>query len=427
MTLDDGVRHRLAIDVDDTSRDRELSRAVQDEPTEGHLAGGEGPGLGAADDVRRAQRLDGREPPHERLLVDQPLDRQGEADRDDRRERLRDDRDGEGDAPDEHLEDREALDDPQERDQSGQDEGADAQDAPEVVEVPLERRPVGLLAREELGDPTELRLVGRRDDDRPGAPVDGGRARMCHVRPVGDREVLVRDRRGGLLDRRRLARQDLLVGPELPHLEEPAVGRDDLAGRERDEVALHDLVTGDRDLPTAPDDEGPGGRELPEFLHRRLGLPLLQEAQEGRQDHDDHDRRALDVFARRERDDRRRDQDPDQGIDELLEEEPPPGIALLLLELVRSVAFEAAARLLGSEAVRAGVDGAEDIVGSELVPAAGVHEARIYELDSRGARGSRSHAPGRHLRAAGRSSSFRGRCRRRVNLAPPRRPRTGRS
>ena len=55
-------------------------------------------------------------------------------------------------------------------------------------------------------------------------------------------------RRGGLLDRQRLAGQDRLVALELVGLEQPHVGRHDVADAERDDVAGHELRRGDRDL-----------------------------------------------------------------------------------------------------------------------------------------------------------------------------------
>ena len=96
---------------------------------------------------------------------------------------------------------------------------------------------------DQAGDPAELGLHPGLDDDGPGLARDDGRPQVDDVRPVGQRDFASRPRAdAGLQDGRRFARQARFLDGEVGRVpDDPAVGRDMVAGFELDEVAGHEV------------------------------------------------------------------------------------------------------------------------------------------------------------------------------------------
>ena len=101
--------------------------------------------------------------------------------------------------------------------------------------------------------------------------------------PISAHDSLVVDRIRGLLDRHRLAGEHRLVALELDRLEQPHVGRHDVADRQLHDVARYELDDVDALRHAVAHDE----RGVPDLrvqrLDRLLGSELVHEPEPDRQ------------------------------------------------------------------------------------------------------------------------------------------------
>ena len=145
------------------------------------------------------------------------------------------------------------------------------------------RDPLGVALGADRGD---LERPGSLDDERP-------RPHLLALRP---------------LDRGRLAGQDRLVEPEPGAREQESVGDDLVAGREPDEIALHDL--GDVKLPrlAVPDDRRLRRHERGQRIELLLRPELLPDPDPGVRD-DDPEEEGVAPVSEGQREDAEREQD----------------------------------------------------------------------------------------------------------------------
>ena len=206
-----------------------------------HLVFGQGPGLVRADHGCAAQRLHGRQPPHQRMAFDHALDADRQRDRDDSRQRLWHNGHGQGDAEDEHLHERLAAHEPQRHDQRHDHERDPRQHVADLVEVFLERRAFGFDRLEQPRDLAEFGVHGRGHDHGAPAPVGGGGAGEGHVLAVAHGHVRAGDRVGVFLHGDGLARERGFLDLQVHRFDEPHVGRHAVARLQQHDVAWHQV------------------------------------------------------------------------------------------------------------------------------------------------------------------------------------------
>ena len=191
------------------------------------------------------------------------------------------------------------------------------------------------------GDAAQLGLHRRgHDDGLAGARRDAG-AHEHHVLAVAERDVALFQSRGLLRHRLRLAGQRGLDALERGRFQEPGIGRDQVAGFQREDVTGDDSRGRNRsDLPVAPH-LGLGRGHLLERRDGLLRVELLVEADDGVEDDDGEDGDGVHHFAQHAGDDTGRDENPDDEALELAEENLQRADALAFLQFVRAVSREA--------------------------------------------------------------------------------------
>ena len=153
-------------------------------------------------------------------------------------------------------------------------------------------------------------------------------------------------------DRRRLARQQRLVDLEPVSVQHTRVGGDTVALTDPQEIARDDLAGRDGALTAVPNDRGDALERGAQSEDSTLRAQLLREAERGVEDDDEPDRRGFDRLADRGRDERRRDEQPHERLDQLASGNAPVGGAAGAVELVRPILLEAGRGLGGVEATR---------------------------------------------------------------------------
>ena len=138
-----------------------------------------------------------------------------------------------------------------------------------------------LLGLEHARDVPHLRAHPRGDDDElPGAAGDVG-VHVDHVGAVAERCVRPCHRRDALRHRKALPGERRLGHLQGRRAQQPAVGRDDVAGLDRDDVARDQLFGRQlRERPVAPDPRR-DDHHLLQRRHRGGGLALLAQTQHG--------------------------------------------------------------------------------------------------------------------------------------------------
>ena len=233
-----------------------LERAVGGVPIAGHphsphrrpCALDEHPVLGQrarlvrADDRHRSERLDRGELADEGVAARHPAGAEGEGDRDDRRQPLRDGRHGQADRDQEHVLRRFPAGDAGGEDEGTDDEGKNGQRLAQCREPVLEWRLASGVLLEQLGDPAQRGRHAGGEHQAGASPVDDGCAVERDVALVGEDTLghvgkRLRDLLGGL----GLAGQGGLVDAQRPGLAEAQVGGHDVAGVEPHEIARDEL------------------------------------------------------------------------------------------------------------------------------------------------------------------------------------------
>ena len=190
----------------------------------GHLVLRQRAGLVRADHRGAAQRLDGGEFADQRMVLDHPLHPQGEADGHDRRQAFGNGGDGEAHRGHEQIDDvlllglqivqeaavqgvgevrvpEQAIDEHQRAD----GEARRSEDLPQMLELLLQRRVLGLERLDHLGDETDLGVHARARDQPLAAPVGDQGAHEGGVLAVAQGDFLVQHHAGVLLHRHRFA------------------------------------------------------------------------------------------------------------------------------------------------------------------------------------------------------------------------------
>ena len=306
----------------------------RDDHAHGHLVVGERARLVARDDRRRAQRLDRGQPAHDRVALRHALHAERQHDRGHGREALRHRGHGERDGVEQHADedcrgdvllhhqDRRAHDD-RDRDHDR------AEDAPETVELALQRRGLGRRGAQQRRDAAELGVHAGRGHQREPVAEDGNGPRVNHVDAVAERGGC-RHRRVDLVHCGTLAGERGLAGLERDRDDHARIGGHRHPLLDDDEVAGHQVGRRNRaPLPVAHDDRHRGGHAR-EAGHGPCRTLFLEEAERGVEGDDREDRQRLVGRARPmldppddQRHDRCRDQQQHERAVELREEPPP--------------------------------------------------------------------------------------------------------
>ena len=220
----------------------------------------------------------------------------------------------------------------------------------------------------QTGDAAQLGVHRRgHDDGLARARRDAG-AHEHHVLAVAERDVVLLQSRGLLRHRLRLAGQRGLDALERGRLQEPGIGRDQVAGFQREDVTGDDSRGRNRsDLPIASH-LGLGRGQLLERRDGLLRVELLVEADDGVEDDDGEDGDGVHHFAQHAGDDTGRDENPDDEALELAEENLQRADALAFLQLVRAIGREALRRFLRRESGRCGTELGQHLLGRLAVP-----------------------------------------------------------
>ena len=307
-------------------------------------------GLVGADDVGRAERLDRAQPLDEGAAARQHRHPDGERQRDRRQQPLGNVGDDQADREVERVLERQAGDEPADRQERQPGEDGDQGDQPrDAAHLALERAQLGLDPLREGCDPAELRLHSRPDDERRRFAADTGRAAEHEVSRLDQRPRRVAEL-GRAVDRLRLPGQRREIDVERT-LEQPCIGGDAVALREQQHVAGDERARIDRRSLPVSEHQRLLRQKAAQRLDRALGLALLREREDGveddhRQDRDaEHGRTGDEGEAGREPEQKR------QRMGELLRQLPRPADAAATNELVAAVGDEAALGLAAREPI----------------------------------------------------------------------------
>ncbi len=337
---------------------------------DGHLVLGQRAGLVRADDRGAAERLDRGQLADEDVAPDHALDAQGQGDGHDRRQALGDGGHGQADRGQKHVEELAAPQDLQPEDDGDEGEAQVDEDLAELLELALQRRRLLPDALDQAGDAAELGLHAGLDDQGPGLAGDDRRPHVEDVGPFGQGDFLLLEGDVGLGDRRRLPGQAGFLDGEVRGVpDDPAVGRDVVAGLDLDEIAGDELAGRDEEGRTAADGLGAGRGQAPQSGQALLGPVFLDQAEDGVEDDDGQDGHGVHPFLEEARDQGGGDEDADHEALELVEEDGQGAPALLLLELVRAEGGQLAGRGLRRQArLQVRLQLAGDLIGREMPP-----------------------------------------------------------
>ena len=298
-----------------------------------HLVAGQRAGLVGADDRHRPERLHTRQPAHEGVAPCHPLQTDRQHERHHRRQSLRYSGHRQADRSQQQIGETAGLDEPidaaatndlDDRYQADHDNAQPDQNPPQAGEPLLQRRRLTRRLPEQPGNPSKLRAHAGGNDDRRAPSCRHHRAGVEERMPVAERRV---DRLGvghALLCRQALAGERRLLRGETKSLHEPGIRRHMITGFDLDPVPDDQTTGGDRRGLPVTDHAGHWGRHRSEGGEGTLGAVFLEEADDGVDQDDRHDRGRVGPVADRSGDDRRHDQDPDQQLAELRQERPPP-------------------------------------------------------------------------------------------------------
>ena len=142
-------------------------------------------------------------------------------------------------------------------------------------------------------------------------------------------------------DRERLAGERGLVDLQPLHIEQPRVGGHAVAVAHSEDVAAHDIGSGeDQRHPVAPN-LGAHRRHARQSQQRALGAGLLAEAQQRVEHHDGQDHRRLGRLPDRDGDGARAEQQAHEGVSELAHRDPYIAGTPRRVDEVRPVARQA--------------------------------------------------------------------------------------
>ena len=319
---------------------------------ERHRAGGERAGLVTAQDVDAAEVLDRREVLDDHLLARHPHGPLRERDGGDHRQELGRQTDRKRDREQDGLERVATEGDVDHEDEQHQEDHRLEDQHPELAHPAIELGLVGARG-ESRDDVTECRRVADREHDRSRGAADHRRAEEQQLRCVGAGR---RDRAGtrGLLGGQRLARQRGLLDMEICRLDQPDVGRYEVARRQPHDITDDELASSQLDpFAIAPDRRRRGDLRL-ELLDRALGAKRLPEVDGGTQRDDATDDRRIHDLAEERRGHARDEQDHHEWIERRPDHPDQLRARAGAGELVRAALRESPPTLVGGEAVRGG-------------------------------------------------------------------------
>ena len=227
------------------------------------------------------------------------MDAEGQRDGHHRRQRLRDDGDGQRDAEDEHLDEGLAAQQPQGDDERHDDQGGFGQRLAHPVEVLLQRRLAGLHRLQHAGDLAEFGVhAGGGHHGQPPA-IGGHGAGIDQVLAVAERQFPVGQRGGVLLHRDGLAGERGLLDLQVDRLHQACIRRHDVTRAQQNHIARRQVARRDFHFLAVPEDSCGERGHTPQRLDRALGAVFLHKAQQHRKQHDDGDGDGFDAVPER--------------------------------------------------------------------------------------------------------------------------------
>ena len=292
--------------------------AVGPDVLDRHPVLGQGSGFVRANHLHRSQALDGFELFDNRVLPGHFLGAHGQNDGDNGAESLRDSCHRQSHGEHQGIQDGHAAAvDRQQEHPGADDQNQESQLAREVIQVLLQRGLALLGLVHQAGDPAQLGLHAGGGDHHDGPAIGDQRAGKDHVFLVAQGNFFPGDGGADLFHRLTLAGEGTLVDLEGPAVQKPAVGHDQIAGFQLDDVPRHHLAAGDF-LPLAvPQHLGGGGAHGLEALKGFFGFEILDGAQHRVQDQNRKDHQGALKIAREHGDQGGRNQDDHQKILEL--------------------------------------------------------------------------------------------------------------
>ncbi len=316
----------------------------------GHLVLCQRPGLVGTDHRGASERFDDGQSADERVPFDHPAHADRKRDRDDGRQGFGDDGNGERDAEDQHVEQRQAPPEAERNNQCHDHERRFPQRSAERVEVFLQRRTAGINGLDQPGDLAELRCHSSGDDDGLSAAVGHDRPRVSHVSPIGDGEFRLGQLHMRLLYRRRFSSERRFIDREVHCDRDPTVRRHPISGVECHHITRNHFPRGNASLDPLTDHMGEWCRHLLQRLQRALGAVFLDEAKQHGEQHDDADDNRFESMSEHARDKSGRKEDQDQDVLELRGERMPRRGALENLQFVWPIPGQSTRSLAGGQA-----------------------------------------------------------------------------
>ena len=246
----------LAFDAVALSRDRVPVLARDHQLAGSHLVQRQGAGLVRADRRRRPQRLDRRQPLHDRVA---PRDLPGAHRQQrghDRGQARRDRRDCQCDAGDEQRVERLAAGQTQQHDDHQRDRRDRGDDLRQRVQLLLQRSLARLGVGEHVGDVADLGVHARGRHDQLTTAASDRRVHVRHTGAVAQRDVLAGHRVGRLADRQALPGQRGFLDLQRRRQDHPAIGGHPVAGLDQHDIARNQLRRRRSRSPTPRDVRG---------------------------------------------------------------------------------------------------------------------------------------------------------------------------
>lgn len=219
-----------------------------------HAVLGEGARLVRADDGGAAQRLDGRQAAHERLVAGHALHAQRHGDGGGGGQALGDHRDGQRHGQQQQGGERAAVGQADGQHRQRRRHAHDGEDLAERGQLALDGCVQLLVAFQHAGDVPDLGSHARgHHDARPASRGDDGGGER-HVRPVSQRRAGQNHGGGVLLDGHRLARERGFLHAQPGRFDQTQVGGRHAAVAQLHEVARHEVARGHHHLHAVADD-----------------------------------------------------------------------------------------------------------------------------------------------------------------------------
>ena len=239
----------------------------------------------------------------------------GQGHADDRRQQLRRQTDRERNGKQEGLDHRATEKQIHRQDEQDDDDHHADQQISELAHAAREIR-LGRAGSEPCRDrPERSPATGFDDEDLRRAASDRGAEKDC-ICPSRKGRLRLHDP-GLLFDGKRLARHARFADQEVLRLDHQAIGRDQIACREQDEVAGHDSAHGHRPLDAVPHDTASQRQSAFQLLDCRRRPVLLKEAEQRASEHDRQNDGRIHPLLQHQRDRSGEDEDEDERALEL--------------------------------------------------------------------------------------------------------------